>query len=188
MAKLCKRNDDALVLLHIGCGPKGTWLPEMFAGYEEWRMDIEAEVEPDMVGSITAIDLPDNEVDAVYASHILEHVEHWEVHQALFEVLRVLAPGGKALIVVPDLVRVAREITEHPSQIEAVNLESPFVNAPLDILYGWQPAIWAGQEFMRHRTAFTQQTLAAHLQVAGFAQGTVEAKDWQLFALAEKRL
>ena len=186
MAKLCRRNDDAPVLLHIGCGPKGTWLPEMFAGYEEWRMDIEAAVEPDMVGSITAIDLPDSEVNAVYASHILEHVEQWDVHQALCEVLRVLAPGGKALIVVPDLVRVAREITEHPSRIEAVNLESPFVNTPLDILFGWQPAIYAGQEFMRHRTAFTQKTLAAHLHAAGFAQGKVEARDWQLFALAEK--
>jgi hypothetical protein len=67
-----------------------------------------------------------------------------------------------------------------------VNLESPFVNTPLDILFGWQPAIYAGQEFMRHRTAFTQKTLAAHLHAAGFAQGKVEARDWQLFALAEK--
>jgi SAM-dependent methyltransferase len=187
MAKLCRRDDDAPVLLHIGCGPKGTWLPEMFAGHEEWRMDVEAAVEPDMVGSITAIDLPDNEVNAVYASHILEHDEQWDVHQALCEVLRVLAPGGKALIVVPDLVRVAREITEHPDLIEMVTPDTPFVNTPLDMLFGWQPAIYRGQEFMRHRTAFTRQTLAAHLQAAGFAQGTVQAQDWQLFALAEKR-
>jgi hypothetical protein len=39
---------------------------------------------------------------------------------------------------------------------------------------------------MRHRTAFTKQTLAAHLYAAGFAQGKVEARDWQLFALVEK--
>ena len=149
-------------------------------------MDIEAAVEPDLVGSITAIDLPDNDVNAVYVSHILEHVEQWDVHQALCEVLRVLTPGGKALIVVPDLVRVAREITEHPEQIETANLENPFKAASLDILFGWQPAIYQGQEFMRHRTAFTKETLAAHLRAAGFAQGQVQAHDWQLFALAEK--
>ena len=150
-------------------------------------MDIEAAVEPDLVGSITAIDLPDGTVNVVYASHILEHVERWDVQKALCEVLRVLAPGGQALIVVPDLVRVAREITEHPSRIEAVNRENPYVAAPLDILFGWQAAIKAGQEFMRHRTAFTKETLAARLHAAGFAQGEVEAMDWQLVALAEKR-
>jgi hypothetical protein len=39
---------------------------------------------------------------------------------------------------------------------------------------------------MRHRTAFTKEALAAHLHAAGFAQGMVEARDWQLFALVEK--
>ena len=173
-------------LLHVGCGPRGRPIPEMFDGYTELRMDIDAAVEPDTVGSITAIDLPDNEVNAVYASHILEHVEQWDVHQALCEVLRVLTPGGKALIVVPDLVRVAREITEHPDLIEMVTPDTPFGVTPLDMLFGHQPAIYHGQEYMRHRTAFTKETLAAHLHAAGFAQGQVEAHDWQLFALAEK--
>lgn len=174
------------LLLHVGCGPRGKELPEAFASYDELRMDIDPSVEPDLVGSITAINLPDSSVDAVYAAHILEHVEQWDVHRALCEVWRVLRPGGQALVVVPDLERVAREIVEHPELIEMVTADAPFMAAPLDILFGWQPAVYEGQEYMRHRTAFTKETLAEHMKVAGFAAGTVEARDWQLFALATK--
>jgi SAM-dependent methyltransferase len=190
MRKTSKRDgSDQLVLLHVGCGPRngpGAQVPEMFAGYEEWRMDIDPAVEPDVIGSITNIDLPDNAVDGVYASHILEHVEQWDVHQALCEVLRVLRPLGVALIVVPDLERVAQEILEHPGMIEARTPNTPFVVAPLDMIFGHQPAIYEGQEYMRHRTAFTQLTLTAHLEAAGFGGGKVEAYDWQLIAVAVK--
>lgn len=175
-------------LLHVGCGPRngpGAALPELFAGYEELRMDIDPATAPDVVGSMTAIDLPDGSVDGVYASHILEHVEQWEVQQALYEVWRVLRPGGVALIVVPDLERVAQEILEHPGLIETVTAGAPFGVAPLDMLFGWQPAVFRGQEAMRHRTAFTQLTLAGHLEAAGF-DGSVSAHAWQLFGRGVK--
>lgn len=188
MSNLCRRDNDARVLLHVGCGPRngpGAQVPEIFAGYEEWRMDIDPAVDPDVIGSITEIDLPDNAVDGVYASHILEHVEQWDVHQALCEVRRVLRPGGVALIVTPDLERVAQEILEHPGMIEAVTPNTPFGVAPLDMLFGYQPAIIHGQEYQRHKTAFTQLTMADHLEAAGFG-GTVSTHDWQLFAKAVK--
>lgn len=175
-------------LLHVGCGPRngpGAPLPEMFAGFDELRMDIDPAVEPDVVGSITEIDLPDASVDGVYAAHILEHVEQWDVHQALREVWRVLRPGGVAVIVTPDLERVAREILERPGMIEAVTPGTPFGVAPLDMIFGYQPAICHGQEFQRHRMAFTQLTMAGHLEAAGFG-GTVSTHAWQLFARAVK--
>lgn len=176
-------------LLHVGCGPRngpGAPIPTLFDGYDELRMDIDPAVEPDVVGNITAIDLPDNSMDGVYASHILEHVEQWDVHRALREVLRVLRPGGVALIVTPDLERVAREILEHPGKIEMVTPGTPFGVAPLDMLFGYQPAILYGQEYQRHKTAFTQMTMAGHLEAAGFADGVVSTHAWQLFARAVK--
>ena len=173
-------------LLHVGCGPRGRPIPEMFDGYTELRMDIDAAVEPDVVGSITAIDMPDCSVDGVYASHILEHVEQWQVHEALCEVLRVLRPGGVALIIVPDLERIAQEIIDHPGLIETVTLAAPYGAAPLDMLFGYQPAVLAGQEYMRHKTAFTQLSLAGHVQEAGFSDGSVSAHNWQLYAKAVK--
>lgn len=46
---------------------------------------------------------PDNSFDAIYASHLFEHMYVDEVTRLLAECKRVLAPGGVVRIVVPDL-------------------------------------------------------------------------------------
>lgn len=48
---------------------------------------------------ITSMDIPDNSFHAIYCSHVLEHIE--DDHKALKELLRVLKPGGWALLQVP---------------------------------------------------------------------------------------
>ena len=48
---------------------------------------------------VTKLDLPDNCVDLVLCSHVLEHVQ--EDRRALAEFARVLRPGGRAIILVP---------------------------------------------------------------------------------------
>lgn len=55
------------------------------------------------------IPFADGSVDAVYHSHLLEHLDRDVVPQFLAEVLRVLRPGGVHRIVVPDLERDARD-------------------------------------------------------------------------------
>lgn len=52
----------------------------------------------DTVLNIEAMDLPDASVDAVIASHILEHVDD---RRALPEIRRVLASGGQLIAMVP---------------------------------------------------------------------------------------
>lgn len=54
------------------------------------------------------IPFPDRSVDAVYHSHLLEHLDRDVVPLFLAEVRRVLRPGGIHRIVVPDLERDAR--------------------------------------------------------------------------------
>lgn len=48
--------------------------------------------------SLEKIDLPDESVELVVASHILEHVDD---KRALAELSRILMPGGRAIIMVP---------------------------------------------------------------------------------------
>lgn len=48
---------------------------------------------------ICNIDLPDNSFDVLYCSHVLEHVP--DDRKALSEFLRILKPGGIAVIMVP---------------------------------------------------------------------------------------
>lgn len=55
------------------------------------------------------IPFPDGSVDAVYHSHLLEHLDREAVPGFLAEVRRVLKPGGIHRIVVPDLERDARD-------------------------------------------------------------------------------
>lgn len=50
--------------------------------------------------------------DAVYHSHVLEHIDRDQVPGFFTEVLRVLKPGGIHRIVVPDFGRIAREYIE----------------------------------------------------------------------------
>ena len=52
----------------------------------------------DLVLNIEALDLPDDSVDLVVCSHVLEHVDD---AKAIREIYRVLAPGGSALFMFP---------------------------------------------------------------------------------------
>ncbi len=55
------------------------------------------------------IPLEDSSADAVYHSHVLEHIDRELVAGFLAEIRRVLRPGGVHRIVVPDLECYARE-------------------------------------------------------------------------------
>jgi len=58
------------------------------------------------------IPFPDASADAVYHSHVLEHIDREAVPAFLAEVHRVLKPGGVHRIVVPDLELQARAYLE----------------------------------------------------------------------------
>ena len=55
------------------------------------------------------IPFPDDSADAVYHSHVLEHIDRSAVPGFLAEIRRVLRPGGVLRIVVPDLELLVRD-------------------------------------------------------------------------------
>ena len=159
-------------VLHVGCGiANPAKLPAAFFNPGDWReirLDIDPEVQPDIVGTITDMaDVPNTSVDAVWSSHNVEHLYAHEVPAAFAEFRRVLKPGGFALIAVPDLQQVAGLIAEDRLG-DAAYLSSMGPITPLDILYGHRPSIAQGNAFMAHRTGFTARTLQASLEEAGF--------------------
>lgn len=83
-------------VLHFAPEPAtGAWLRSLAGEYTS------ADIRPgaaDRVLDIERVDLPDACVDVVVASHVLEHVDDTP---ALREIHRVLAPGGRAIILVP---------------------------------------------------------------------------------------
>ena len=158
--------------LHVGCGMKRkdrTTPGFNIAEWQEHRLDIDQQVEPDIVG--TMLDMAavaDSSMDAVYSSHNIEHLYPHEVPVALKEFGRVLKPDGFAIITCPDLQSVAELIAQDKLTEPAYKSPAGPIS-PLDILYGHRAAMAAGNLYMAHRTGFTLRSLTAALREAGFS-------------------
>ena len=62
----------------------------------------------------TKLNYEDESVDEVYASHVLEHIHHSRVEATVAEWVRVLKPGGRIRICIPDFERIDRERRADP--------------------------------------------------------------------------
>lgn len=92
------------------------------------------------------LNYPDNSVDEIRASHILEHFSFSDAQKALKEWTRVLKPGGKIRLAVPDLDAAAKADPD----------EWPFI-------------VMGGQtdENDIHRSAWNESRLKAHMEHFG---------------------
>lgn len=177
-------------LLHVGCGRADpTKIHPMFRepDWREIRVDVDPAASPDIVASMTDLSMfPDGAIDGIWASHCLEHLEAHEVPTALGEFHRVTADDALALIVVPDLERVARLVAS--GRLDAVTYTSragPV--AAIDMIYGLRRAIAQGHRHMAHRTGFTPDSLGTAITRAGFAGARLwRGRGFDLWALAAK--
>ena len=178
--------------LHVGCGGKRKDMTTRGFNTPEWnelRLDINAAVEPDIVGSMLDMRaVGDASVDAVFSSHNIEHLYPHEVPVAFAEFRRVLKPDGFVVIFCPDLQSVCALIADDRLTESAyVSPAGPI--APLDILYGFRPALAKGNLYMAHHCGFTQKVLTATLHAAGFAKVAANRRGdphFDLHAVASK--
>ena len=178
-------------LLHIGCGPQHILGKHGF-DLEEWeeiRLDVEASVQPDIIGTMTDMkDVATGSVNAIFSSHNLEHLVPHELPVAMGEFLRVLKDDGYLVVTLPDLQQVARLVAQDKLDEPAYHTGAGLPICPMDILYGWRLAMANGQPYMAHRMGFTARTLQKALMQAGF--GSVAIKrgngDFALYAVASK--
>lgn len=157
--------------LHVGCGSKHKeQTPFAALDWQEIRLDINADVQPDVIGSMTDMAaVASGSVDAVFSSHNIEHLYPDEVPVALAEFKRVLKPSGVLLITCPDLQSVCA-LVANDLLTETAYTSPAGPIAPIDILYGHRPSLQAGNRYMAHRCGFTAKVLTGTLQHAGFPQ------------------
>lgn len=93
--------------LNIGSStPRG-----MYKHDAEWiNLDLFSNRNINVVGSGFALPFKDNCIERIHCVHVLEHVTRDKQLPMLAEMQRVLIPGGKALVEVPDLIETAREL------------------------------------------------------------------------------
>ncbi|WP_044562327.1 methyltransferase domain-containing protein [Azospirillum sp. B4] len=175
-------------VLHVGCGVRRPEKLHSLFHSSEWRevrLDIDPQVQPDIVASITNLSMvADGSVDAIWSSHNIEHLYAHEVPIALAEFRRVLTPDGFALLTLPDLQAVARLVAEDKVE-EAAYLSPAGPVTPLDMIFGLRSSIAQGNVHMAHRTGFTAQTLGKALLAAGFGHVKVTRDEtYSLWAIA----
>jgi SAM-dependent methyltransferase len=137
------------VRLHLGCGKR--YLPGWI------HIDLAAGPHIDFQNSIDDLSMFANEtVDVIYCSHALEYFDRVEASEVLAEWRRVLTPGGRLFLAVPDFRALIRiyEITGNLSSI-------------LGPLYGRMSD--AGTSFViYHKTVYDLPSLESMLSDSGF--------------------
>lgn len=173
-------------VLNVGGSSKQIALPPQYAEFEHLLLDIDSTYEPDIVCDARLLTtLEAGQFDAIYNSHNLEHYYRHDVSKVLAGFQHVLKDDGFVHIIVPDMHEVMRLTLERGLDIDDVLYQSPAGPIMvLDVIYGYTAQIeQSGQDFYAHKTGFTQKSLFAALNRAGFAKiytgvGNLEIHAW----------
>jgi predicted SAM-dependent methyltransferase len=131
--------------------------------HPEWKiLDIEKRPEVDFVGDASDLSqFASESVTAIYASHVLEHFYYGlndELTQTLSEWYRVLQPGGKLYISVPNLKTLCWLFL-------TPNLDPLDRHHIMRVMFGGQM-----NEFDVHKCGFDADILALYLAEVGFRE------------------
>lgn len=138
--------------LHVGSGDKH---------WPGW-VNCDAFGDPDVVTDGRTLPFDDDTAEEIQAIHFVEHVPRLDVDRMIVDWRRVLKPGGKLVIEVPCLNKMAQLITEGERNIRLTLLG--IFGDPRDPKPG-----------MMHAWAYTKEELRDILDQAGFTH--IEVKE-----------
>ena len=99
------------VIYDMGCGEGVLVNKYRDVGYSITGMDVNYSSEFVIQRSFLNSELPDNSVDVIVCLDVIEHLIYSDQEKAIAEFARILKPGGRALISVPNLAHLASRIT-----------------------------------------------------------------------------
>lgn len=168
------------IFLHLGCGPN---ILEGFINVDKYVPGKGV-----MPWDLGKIELPENTVQGIYSSHSLEHLNIRDGHRALVNWFKVLKPGGRLYLAVPDL----KEICRHIANDLPFNTETWW----LFTLFGYQAHTEAkgidvpDEPGQYHMSGYTPETITRKLESIGYKIIQVNTYDgWgtpSIWAVAEK--
>ncbi len=187
------------LLLELGSGRHGEAGFTHVDAVKVGNVDIEAD--------IRKLDWLENDfVDELYSAHVVEHVSYTEIDNLLREWYRVLRPGGKLTIKMPDLDFLCRAYTEgiHSTEETMIAFYGGFSDYPggpdgWEKISGdpnWQrntisdgsiPNPGQYTEWGAHKAMYTFESFRLRLENAGFTDITrIVENDWELHVVASK--
>jgi hypothetical protein len=188
-----------LVRIELGSGPHGEPDFTHIDAVKVGNVDIEAD--------IRHLDWLENEsVDELYSAHTVEHISYTEIDSVLVEWCRVLKPGGKITIKMPDLDFLCRAYVEgiHSTEETMVAIFGGFSDYPGGP-DGWEKisgnprwerntisdgaVLNPGQytEWGAHKALYTYESFIPRMVRAGFnSMGRIIENDWELHISAIK--
>ena len=178
-------------LLHVGCGPEDKSDIKGFDNddWKEIRLDIDEDVNPDIVGTLTDMKLVETAtVDAVYSAYNIDHIYAHEVPIALGEFYRVLKDDGLVIIKCPDLQSVAEAVAQD-KLLDTLYVSPIGPISAIDIMYGNRQEISEGNTYMEKKVGFTYTALDGSFFEAGFKTryGGRSQNAWELMLVAFKQ-
>lgn len=120
-----------------------------------WREGVGA-VPLDVVADCRKLPYENETIEEVYSSELLEHLGRWEYMDALREWHRVLQPGGKIIVEVPNLLGICTHFINKPEDRRAL----------MQHFYGGQDR--GLEHFDFHHNGFTTEILEEDLKSIGF--------------------
>jgi hypothetical protein len=127
----------------------------------------------------------------IYLSHVLEHLYRREALELLRDSFRVLAPGGVARVVVPDIEKCLRAYVQNDEgyfetrrKLWSVSTES--AATPLELVLGNAGAGVKPGSFWGHKHGYDFETLSFVLRRAGFT--SVERSEYMESRHADLRI
>lgn len=96
-----------MIRLNIGAGNK--YMPGFLNCDRHGEQDVTCDTHP--------LPFETDFADEIWAIHVLEHIHRGEAGKALYEWFRVLKPGGKVIIELPSLDKIARLIVDGEKNI-----------------------------------------------------------------------
>lgn len=172
-ARIVARRFRTPVKLHLGSGlvyldgwVNIDWQPTAYSVLTRGkRPDVSADL-------ARGVPFPRAVATHVYSNNFMEHLEPAAAHRCLAEALRVLQPGGRIRIVVPDVARYLRAYTEGDAaffaQLTGASDYWPELRTPMEyvatVIHGAAAHGWS------HYWAYDFETLSLYLQDAGFLE------------------
>lgn len=140
----------------------------------------------DIVGPAWPLDLTDNSVGELRAVDVLEHLSYRDTDKILADWFRVLEPGGKLYVQVPDAAMIMLWFTRSPDLLLAKNKEaqverSPMAMATWLLLGGHHDDDLAMEgddwRYNAHYALFSVSSLTVALDRAGFVVESLDVND-----------